>query len=292
MAALSDLPQLQTVPEARIAVLGGTHLNDAIFDFGGLTGWFGIDTPAGPSPRFYYGETGGVGYYYTHFHGEGKWVETWLALETLGVTDALGGATAGGVNPAMKLYDFVVPDDFIDLNIDRPPGIPMEYLPNPHTAYPRFVPAMDEPLRQILIEETRRAIRPNRDFDDINIHVRGVSCQTRGGRFETEAEIAMLRQQGADLVTMNVGTEIAYARQLGIHFAVLHIISNPAEGIAPWTWKDMHSTYPRLNPVAVEITLAAIRRIAALPADTPRSGDAQREHPPLSYKTPLPDKFK
>ena len=283
LAAPAFAASVDDFPRAKIAVVGGTFLNDALLKKQGLVkGSFTLETKAGPSPTIYYAESGGIPFYYVHAHGEGKWVETWAALYDLGVRDAIGGATAGGINPAMKLYDYVVPHDFIDLNVDRPLSIPHSVYKDPKSIpLPRYIPAMDPLLRNILVEETRKALRATHDYDDIQIHDQGVVIQARGGRFETASEIRMFAQWGGDVVTMNVGTEMAYARMLGINYASLIAISNPAEGVGEWDWETIKRVYPRLNPLSLSIVLAALPRIAAI-GDAPRVGDGLRMHPEMT----------
>jgi 5'-methylthioadenosine phosphorylase len=289
LALLTVAAQAATVsdfPRATIAVVGGTFINDALLKKPGLVkGHFTVKTKVGESPRIYYAETGGIPFYYVHAHGEGKWVETWAALYDLGVKEAIGGATAGGINPAMKLYDYVVPHDFIDLNVDRPPAIPQIVHHDPKSIpLPRYIPAMDPLLRDILISETRKALRASHDYDDVQLHEQGVVVQARGGRFETASEIRMFRQWGGDLVTMNIATEMAYARMLGIDYASLAAISNPAEGVGEWDWETLKKVYPRLNPLSLTIVLAAIPKIAAI-GDRPRVGDGLRMHPEMTSET-------
>lgn len=271
------------LPKAKIAIVGGTFLNDIMLGSGLLKQEFTIETKAGRSPVIHYGEAGGVPFYYVHMHGEGRWVETWVALRELGVKEAIGGATAGGINIAMRTGDFVVPHDLIDLNVDRPKMIPSGAMPGEGIVLARLTPAMDPLLRQILVDATRTVVRPDRAFDDLNIHPAGVIVQAAGGRFETAAEIAHFKQMGGDLVTMSVGTEISYARQVGINYACLVIISNPAEGLAPWGWDTLPAIYQRLNPVSLKILLAALPRVAALPAEG-RVGDGLRIHPEMTAK--------
>jgi len=183
----------------------------------------------------------------------------------------------------MKLYDYVVPTDFIDMNISRPLAMPIEAYPDPdRIPIPRYVPAMDPLLQQILIDETRSAIRASHDHDDITLHEQGVVIQSRGGRFETAAEVRMMDAWGADLVTMSIGTEMTYARMMGISYAALVSISNPAEGVGDWQWDTLEAVYPRINPLSLRIVLAAIPKIAAIPADQPRVGDALRFHPEMT----------
>ncbi len=271
-------------PHAKVALVGGTFINDALLDSKGiLKGSFTIKTKAGMSPTIWYGETDGVPFYYIHMHGGDQYLQAWAALYQLGVRDAIGGATAGGINPSMKLYDYVVPHDFIDMNITRPLAMPLAVYKDPNKIpLPRYTPAMDPLLEKILIEETRKAIRGSHDTDDINLHEQGVVIQSRAGRFETAAEIRMMAGWGADLVTMNIGTEMIYARMMGINYAALVAISNPAEGVADWDWETIKNVYPRINPLSLKIVLAAIQRVAAIGDDVPRAGDGLRFHPEMT----------
>jgi 5'-methylthioadenosine phosphorylase len=271
-------------PKAKIAVVGGTFMNDALLKRKDLIkGSFKLKTKVGESPAIYACESNGIPFYYVHGHGEGKWVETWAALYDLGVRDAIGGATAGGINKSMKLYDYVVPDDFIDMNVDRPLAMPLVVYKDPNDIpLPRYTPAMDPLLRKILIEETRKAVRTSNDYDDIQVHEQAVVVQARGGRFETPAEIRMFATWGGDVVTMNVATEMAYARMMGINYASLIAISNPAEGVGEWDWETLKDVYPRLNPLSLSIVLAALPRIAAIGDDVPRVGDGLRMHPEMT----------
>ena len=269
-------------PAATIAVLGGTFINDEIFARGIIEREFTLATEVGSSPTIYLARTGGVPFYYVHMHGQGRWLETWVALYQLGVRDAIGGATAGGINPTMQPYHYVIPHDFIDFNVDRPLSVPRSVYRDPSKIpIPRFVPAQDPAIRDILAEETAAALdQPGVDAR-LALHERGVIVQARGGRFETVAEIAMFAKLGADVVTMNVPSEIVYARMLGINYASLIVISNPAEGVADWSFDEMPPLYRVVNPLSLDIVLAAIPRIAAL-GDEPRVGDSLIFHPELT----------
>lgn len=68
---------------------------------------------------------------------------------------------------------------------------------------------------------------------------------------------------GGDLVTHNVGTEAVYARQMGIHFAALQSISNPAEGVRPFTIAEEMSDGARISRRAVPVLLDAIAMAGA-----------------------------
>lgn len=277
------------VPKARIAVLGGTFLNDVIFYRDGIIKQkFTIDTKVGLSPTIHYAEWQGIPFYYVHAHGEGKWLATWVALYDLGVEEAIGGATAGAINKKMGVYDYIIPDDFIELNVDRPLSIPADVYRDPNAIpLPRFVPAMDTDIRNILLDETKKAVAAikanskDKQYKGIKVHDGGVIVQARGGRFETVAEIRMMKQWGGDMVTMSVGTEMAYSRMLGIHYANMIVISNPAEGMGEWDFSLMEELYPRINPLSLDIVLASLPRVAALKGK-PRVADGLINHPEMT----------
>ncbi|MDR7090573.1 phosphorylase family protein [Cellvibrio fibrivorans] len=281
-AGAAQIPE--GTPKARIAVLGGTFLNDIIFSSKLIKKEFTIETKLGTSPKIYYAEYEGIPFYYVHAHGEGKWLETWVALYDLGVEEAIGGATAGGINPKMGVYDYVIPDDFIDMNVDRALGFPPEIYRDPNAIpLPRFTPAMDTDIRNILLAETKKAFSSNSDFKKHKVHDGGVIVQARGGRFESVAEIKAFAQWGGDVVTMNVPSEIVYARQLGINYAAIIVISNPAEGVGKWDFSLMEELYPRINPLSLKIVLASLKPIAALQGK-PRVSDGLINHPEMTSK--------
>ena len=282
--ALGSAASAQTVAappcKATIAVIGGTYLNDALLNSSYLGQKFRIQTPAGESREIVCGKANGVDFYYVHGHGQGRWVETWTALYKMGVKEAIGGATAGGINPEMKTGDFVVPSDFIDFNISRPRGLPKSIYPAGETILPRYVPATDPLLDDILLEETRKRLTGDATR---KVHKGGVVIQAAGGRFETPAEIRFFKQIGGDMVTMNVGSEMSYARMVGINYASLVVISNPAEGLGEWKFEDLTTIYRALNKVSLDVVIAALPRVAAL-AGKPRVGDALRIHPEMTSK--------
>lgn len=200
----ADLIATVKAPKAKIAILGGTFLNDIfLFQDKLLSKPFVIDTKVGRSPPIYFGEYQGVPFYYVHNHGGGDYVATWVALYDLGVEEALGGATAGGINTSMKMYDYVVPHDFMEFNIDRAITIPKEVYRDPNMIpIPRFTPAMDEGLRKILLEETQKVVASRQQqfnewpYKNLSVHDKGVVVQSRGARFETVAEVEMFHRLG------------------------------------------------------------------------------------------------
>lgn len=268
-------------PKAKIAVIGGTFLNDALLESDILTESFTVETKIGKSPKIHYGEIEGVPFYYMHRHGGSKYLAGWAALYDLGVEEAIGGATAGAINPVLKTYDFLVVDDFIDFNTTRPRYFPREVTESEGLILARYVPSIDPLVHEALYDATLSVIRGNGEFERINVLDKGTVIQAAGGRFETAAEIEAFAGMGGDVVTMNVGTEMSYARQLGINYACLVIVSNPAEGVAPWEFSDLSEIYETLNPVSLEILKEVVPALVDLPSEG-RVDEALRIHPEMS----------
>ncbi|MGF1483331.1 MAG: hypothetical protein ACFBZ8_03080 [Opitutales bacterium] len=278
-----DLPK--GVPDSHICILSGTNMASALLKHDSIEGEFTLETPFGTSPKVYFGESAGVAYYHIPMHGyEGidptqpdagvnALLRTWWTLYHLGVTEVLGGATAGWINPAYAMGDWILPEDFIDWNIERPRNIAYRIM-GEEAAFilPRVNPAVDPELLAIL-KQACEAAAP-----EVNTFTGAVLAQAAGGRFETPAEIRMMQLSGCDLVSMSVGSEIAYARQLGMNYACFVGIVNPAEGLGPWNWDTLTTLYPSMHKQSVEIYLKALPKIAALQGQ-PRVGDELRIHP-------------
>jgi len=89
----------------------------------------------------------------------------------------------------------------------------------------------------------------------------GTFVQHNPERFETAAEIRAMRILGAELISENIATCAIYARQLGIRFAAICSIANPAVGVRPFSFVDMQESVQRIAAQAVPIVLNVIARI-------------------------------
>ncbi|MDN5855381.1 MAG: S-methyl-5'-thioadenosine phosphorylase, partial [Actinomycetia bacterium] len=86
------------------------------------------------------------------------------------------------------------------------------------------------------------------------VHSGGVYACTEGPRFETPAEIEMIRRFGGHLIGSSAVPEICLARELGLCYALLTVVSNRAAGYqdrvdsrdvleAVWSVRDKLSNY-------------------------------------------------
>src|ERR1700722_7499605 len=94
-------------PTATICIVCGTNGADALGQSSNISDSFTIETPFGASPISYFGETSEVPFYHITLHGSTELsgvaeqevlLRVWSALHQLGVSDVLGGATAGSIH--------------------------------------------------------------------------------------------------------------------------------------------------------------------------------------------------
>ncbi|KZX16203.1 S-methyl-5'-thioadenosine phosphorylase [Methanobrevibacter filiformis] len=137
-----------------------------------------------------------------------------FALKKLGVNQIIATNAVGSVKKEIPPGSLVVCDDFLDFTSQRP-----------KTFYDDKVVHVDvtEPycnrLREVIISNGK--VVPN-----------GVYVCNEGPRFETPAEIKMLKVIGGDLVGMTGLPEAVLARELEMCYGSICIVSNYASSIS------------------------------------------------------------
>ena len=253
-----------------IAVVGGTTFGDQKAFGKGLVdeeGVFTIDTRVGKSPPLYRMRYKGVPFYFIRMYGqeslqpediEGmEHIRCWVALYDLGVTHVIGGASSGGIRTDYDYDDLVIIDDFMEMENSRPQNI-LEFsgIERPGI-FANYAHPYSPSLRRLLIEEARKV----QEGYSGNLYEHGVFVQHNPERFETAAEVRAMRILGGDLCSENIATATTYARQLGIRFAAICSIANPAVGVRPFSFADMQSSVQRISKHAVPIVLEVIARV-------------------------------
>lgn len=145
------------------------------------------------------------------------------ALREGGVDQVLATAAVGAIREDIAPGTLAVVGDFIDFTkrrnttiFDRPGELPVAHV-DFSTAYcPTLSSAMERAAADLGISLGRRVVYVCVD----------------GPRYETPAEIRMFARWGADVVGMTGVPEVTIARELGMCYASLAIVSNYAAGIS------------------------------------------------------------
>lgn len=142
------------------------------------------------------------------------------AMHMKGVKVILATAVSGSLNIDWPPGTFIFLEQFLDFTYGRN-----------YTFYP-----MDGKLAHVDVTkpycvETQKIIRRAADELGIDIRRGGVYACFNGPRFETDAEIKMVRLLGGNLVGQTGFPECVLARELAMSYASVAIVSNYAAGM-------------------------------------------------------------
>ena len=144
------------------------------------------------------------------------------ALKSLGVTNILASAAVGSLVKTMPPGALAILTQFIDFTRGRPStffdGEGGEVV---HVD-------VSEPYCPHLREELKKAAEALGE----EVHPEATYVCAEGPRFETPAEIRMFRQMGSDLVGMTSVPEAVLAREAGMCYASVAIVTNWAAGVS------------------------------------------------------------
>lgn len=220
------------------AVIGGTGLTQ--LDGLVLTAAQALDTPYGaPSAAVLRGTYADAPVLFLARHGHPHHLaphrinyraNLW-ALKELGAEAIIAVNAVGGIHPAMGTGHFCVPHQLIDYTSGRAHSFyDDESQPVQHV---EFAEPYDATLRAALCAALAA--------EGCAYSSRGVYGCTQGPRLETAAEIARMQRDGCDLVGMTGMPEAGLARELGLPYACLSLVVNPAAGLSttPITMADI-----------------------------------------------------
>jgi 5'-methylthioadenosine phosphorylase len=135
------------------------------------------------------------------------------ALKKVGINDIVAFFSVGSLKKSINPGSLVVVNDYISLfGLDTYHDLEAVFT----------VPELSQTLRKKVIRLAKRL--------KIKTMNRGVYVQTKGPRFETRAEIKMLRKY-ADVVGMNMGTEATLAKESNINYVAVCSVDNYAHGL-------------------------------------------------------------
>lgn len=143
-------------------------------------------------------------------------------LKSMGVKQVYAVGATGGIDRALKPRDIVIPHQLIDYTYDREQTF--YDGSNSIVRHVDFSYPYTESLRQNMITAAGQV--------GIAVHAKGVYAATQGPRLETVAEIDRLERDGGTIVGMTGMPETSLARELGLDYALISLVVNPAAGRA------------------------------------------------------------
>ena len=144
------------------------------------------------------------------------------ALQKAGVKKIIAVNTVGGIAANLKPGSLVIPDQLIDYTWGRAHSF-FDGLSSLHD-HVDFTYPYDAELRDVLVQEAAKL--------NLSIDEQACFACTQGPRLETAAEIQKLKADGCDIVGMTGMPEAALARELGIAYACVALVVNPAAGLS------------------------------------------------------------
>ena len=144
-----------------------------------------------------------------------------MALKELGIKYIFGLATSGSLDPEVREGSAVLIDDFIDYTATRPQTF-FDGDDDRVVHTDMFDPYCAN-LRKVFLEEAGKI--------GVQVVNGGVYVCCRGPRFETKAEIRMFRMLGGTLVGMTNVPEVTLAKELGMCYSAIGLISNMGCGM-------------------------------------------------------------
>ncbi len=136
------------------------------------------------------------------------------ALHQLEAERIIAISAVGSMNKLIKVGELVLLDQFIDFSF---------YFASFEDRYIDVSEPFCEQLRSIILR-TVRALK-------LKLHPRGTYICVRGPRYETKAEIEAFQKLGGDVIGMTIAPECTLARELGICYAAVSLVTNFAAGI-------------------------------------------------------------
>jgi 5'-methylthioadenosine phosphorylase len=146
-----------------------------------------------------------------------------FALKKMGVENILATAAVGSLYFEFKPGQIVLADQFLDFTKGRRNTF---YEGGEYEVVHCDMTTPYCPLLRQTITEAGKTMA-------VDVHNGGVYVCTEGPRFETAAEIEMFKMLGGHLIGMTSVPEVTLARELGICYASIGIVTNFAAGIAP-----------------------------------------------------------
>jgi 5'-methylthioadenosine phosphorylase len=164
------------------------------------------------------------------------------AMREVGVTRIIGPCAAGSLHPLVHPGDFVV----LDQLVDRTWGRADTYFDGSVVGHVSFADPYCPELRSVLTSACRDG--------GVAVHERGTVVVIQGPRFSTRAESNWYRSAGWEVINMTQYPESFLARELGICYGGLALITDYDTGL---------EGVDGIEPVTIDAVFEMLRRNVA-----------------------------
>ncbi len=245
-----------SVTETRVAIIGGTGVYEPAFSseprrekvitpYGDTVVWAGRGP--GKIPVFFLPRHGPEHRLPPHRinYRANIWALKWLQVKRVIATGAVGS-----LQPHLPPGSFVVVDQFIDFTRNRP-----------STFYDRpGDPVVHTDFTEPYCPDIRKALLRAAADRGVAAHDGATYLCTEGPRYETPAEIRIFQGWGADLVGMTGIPEVVLAREAGICFGLVAVVTNFAAGLGcePLSHAEVSALMAEKTPALRELILLAV----------------------------------
>ncbi len=235
---MSDTPSQNDASRADIGVFGGSGFYSFLDDITEVE----VDTPYGrPSAPFHLGSIGDRRVAFLARHGTNhqypphriNYRANLWAMRALGVTRILAPCASGSLQPHIHPGEFVVPDQFVDRTSARKDT----FFEGPTANHVSMADPYCPELAAVALEAGRA--------QGITMHEGGTVVVIQGPRFSTKSESRWFRSAGWEVINMTQYPEAALARELGLCYASVALITDydtgleGVEGIEPVTQEEI-----------------------------------------------------
>jgi len=211
------------LPSVRIGLVGGSGFEQLI----GQGETRRIDTPYGPSPDITITKIDGVHVAFLPRHGtrhefpphKVNYRANIWSLKQLGVERIVATNAVGAMRESYRPGNLVIPVDLVDFTRLRN----QTFYESEPVVHVDVTDVYCPEIRKTLIEASRRSSRKTWN--------ESVLACTDGPRYETPAEIMMMRNAGCDVIGMTSAPEAFLARELEICYGAVCVVTNMAAGL-------------------------------------------------------------
>lgn len=247
------------LPAAEIGVFGGTAFYSWLDDVEEVA----VQTPYGaPSAPLAVGHVEGRRVAFLARHGPGHSVPAhrinyranlW-ALRRLGVRRVLAPSSVGSLQPELAPGDLVV----VDQLVDRTRGRADTFFDGPLPAHATFADPYCPELAQVMVGAARD--------QGVTVHDGGTVVVIQGPRFSTRAESQWFSSAGWSVVNMTQYPEAALARELGMCYSGLALVTDYDAGVQRDEAVTMETVFRVLAENIEKVKGVLLRAIPAIPS--------------------------